>query len=316
MEPIHQEPIDLGNLRRVYFDTSAWNYLSRHADRAKLVREIKQSGSIVLASVISVGEVLRTDNAEFRRLMCSTIRELHGAGILLERPEDIAIAVAVAFRRGEKNMLLPRTGPGEKLYSYVHDPTSPPSAEIRAWLENMDGNVSRFIDAMKPPKPDTKTRYCSAEVFDREDFLQTLCNLPFAKESNISIYEMRELCQASDIWKGLGATIGYIIELSTTHAPTWHHGRKRTGGPDIRQLAYLGVADIFVTKDRNQLEAARRVAECLKYPRCVVSIEEFTNGIPSSAAIPDRIQRATKKKCQVCGCRLPTRAGTHMPALQ
>jgi hypothetical protein len=283
MEPIEQDSINLGNVRRVYFDTSAWNfladYLSKHPDPAGLIREIKQSGSVVLASVISVGEVLRTDDEEFRRLMCSSIRELHGAGSLLERPEVLAVAAAEALRRGERDMLLPRTDFGETLYSYVHDPTLPPSAEIQAWVDKMDGNMNRLIDEVKPTKPDPTTRYCSAEMFDREDFLQTLCELPFAKPLNISISEMRELCRSSDIWKSLGTTLGYIIELSTTHAPKWPLGKKRTGGPDVWQLVYLGVAEVFVTRDTNQLEAARNVSKCLGSPRCAVSPEDFITGV-------------------------------------
>jgi hypothetical protein len=60
MAPTQQEPIDLANIKKVYFDTSAWNYVSKHVQREELVRRIKQSGATILAGVISVGEVLRT----------------------------------------------------------------------------------------------------------------------------------------------------------------------------------------------------------------------------------------------------------------
>jgi hypothetical protein len=148
-----QKPIELENVRKVYFDTSAWNYVSKHADRPALVRRIKQSGAIVLANVISVGEILRTPEAELRRLMCSTMLELHGEGLLLERPEELAVASAEAFRRGEQDMLLPRTRPGAALHSYMCNPASPPKEDIEAWLHNRDSNLNCFIDEIRPNHP-------------------------------------------------------------------------------------------------------------------------------------------------------------------
>ena len=118
MARLQQEPIDLGSVRKVYFDTSAWNYVSKHPRRGEIISAIEQSNTIVLASVISIGEVLRTPDPTVRSSICSTIRNLHGDGHLLERPQDLALAVAEAFLRGEKDVILPRTKPGEAIYSH------------------------------------------------------------------------------------------------------------------------------------------------------------------------------------------------------
>jgi hypothetical protein len=315
MDPIQQKPIDLGDMRKVYFDTSAWNYLSKRPDRATLVRGIKQSATVVLASVISVGEILRTSDAKLRQLMCSTIRELHGDGLLLERPEDLAVAAAEALRRGEKDMLLPRTGPGNTLYSYMCNPTSPPTEDIWAWLRNMDRNLNRFIDEIRPSHADTTTQYCTPQVLEREDFLQILCELPPTKHLNLSTSEVRQLCERSDAWKALGAMFACTIELSTTYAPKSKYGKKRPGGPDLRQAAYLGVVEVFVTGDVRLLDATIRISACLRYPRCVVSSEEFISGALSEGGRFLGPQGAVIHNCRVCGCRLPTRTGMHATAL-
>jgi hypothetical protein len=309
------EPIDLAGVTKVYFDTSAWNYVSKHGDRALIVRTVKHSGTVVLASVISVGEILRTPEETLRRSMCSTIRELHGAGHLLEGPQDMAVSAAKAVRKGEKDWLLPRSGPGNTLDRCMRGLTSPPVEKIRAWLDNMDNNLSRFIDKMKPDTPDTTTRYCSPEVILRDDFLQTLCEFPASKELRASVFEVREMCQHCDIWMALAATWAYIIELSTAHTPKSQGGKSRTSGPDVWQLAYLGVADIFVTNDTNQLEAACRVSQCLKFPRCVAPVKGFVRGIVDLARSPGGTQGRRPRRCQICGCRLAARVGMHATPL-
>jgi hypothetical protein len=60
MDAAQKDAIDLANVKTIYFDTSAWNYVSKHSRREALVSAIKESGAVVLASVISVGEALRT----------------------------------------------------------------------------------------------------------------------------------------------------------------------------------------------------------------------------------------------------------------
>ena len=306
-----EEPIDLRDFRRVYFDTSAWDYLSKHGDGEWIADLIKRSRTLVFVSVISVGEVLRDPDSARRRRTCGIMRGLHGDGHLLERPLDLALAAAHAFLRGEKEMTLPRSGFGEALHSYMHNPMSPPNEDIVFWLHNMDNNVDRFIEQIKPIQPDLATRYCIPEVLKRADFLRILCELPSTKPLNLSNSQMGELCETCDIWRSLAATLAYIVELSTRHTPKSPHRKKRTGGPDVWQLVYLGVADVFVTGDSNQLQAARSVSRCLKFPRCVVSREEFIDAIESWGLESAASQETSAKNCPICRCRLSTRVGVH-----
>jgi hypothetical protein len=207
MAVMQQEPIDLANRRKVYFDTSAWDYVSKHARREEVIYAIRQSGAIVLASVISAAEALRTRDPRLRRTICSAILELHGEGHILERPQDLTVAAAEAFLRGEKDVTLPRTDSGEAIYTHLLNPTLPPRKELWDWLHNMDNNLNRFIEKTKPQRRDVRIRYCSPKVLEREDFLRILCEVPPTRHLKLSISQMRDLCQASDLWKAQAAAL-------------------------------------------------------------------------------------------------------------
>lgn len=308
---MQQEPIDLANRRKVYFDTSAWDYVSKHARGEEVVCLIRQSGAIVLASVISVAEALRTRDPRSRESICSTILALHGDGHVLERPQDLTVAAAEAFLRGEEDVILPRTGSGEAIYSHLRNPNSPPSKELRDWLHNMDNNLNRFIEKTRPQQRDLKTRYCTSKVLEREDFLQILCELPPTRHLKFSISQMRDLCQVSDIWKAQAAALAYMIELSVRHAPKSKHGKKRPGGPDLWQTVYLGVSEIFVTGDKELLKAASSVSACLRYPRCVVSRENFIDGILRNGGGTTESPVVGGPRCHLCGCNLGSSEGMH-----
>ena len=60
---------------KVYFDASAWSDLVREPDREALVARLKRRPALVLASVISAGEILRTSDALLRQDLSSTIIE-------------------------------------------------------------------------------------------------------------------------------------------------------------------------------------------------------------------------------------------------
>jgi hypothetical protein len=312
---MQQEPIDLANRKKVYFDTSAWDYVSKHARREEVVNAIRQSRTVVLASVISVAEALRTRNPRIRESICSTILILHGDGHLLERPQDLTVAAAEAFLRGEKDVTLPRTESGQAIYTHLMNPTSPPSKALWDWLHNMDNNLNRFIEKTRPQQRDLKTRYCTSKVLEREDFLQILCELPPTRHLKFSISQMRDLCQASDIWQAQAAALAYMIELSVKHAPKSKHGKKRPRGPDLWQTVYLGVSEIFVTGDEELLKAASSVSACLRYPRCVVSRESFIDGMPRGGGESTESPAIGGLRCRLCGCNLGCSEGMHANAL-
>ncbi len=300
----------------VYFDTSSWNALAKRPDRGVLINLIRSGNRPVLASVVSLAEVLRTPDPDHKRLICSTMRALHGGGPLLERPLDIARAAAEAFLKGHEDFPLPVTGPGNYLHACMLDPDQEPSSEIAAWLGNMNHNVEEFINANRPPERERDTVCLSLEVLEGEDFLNVLCRLPPTRDLGISVPQMRDLCKGSDVWRALGATIEYIIQLATSHSPkNWKQGkhrRKRPDGSDLWQAVYLGVAEVFVTDDAGMLRATSEIDRILRYPRCVVHSDDFlngilqkhTNGIAAGATPHQSI-------CPVCGSAVPTRAGRH-----
>ena len=53
-------PSESLRLHVAYFDTSAWNNLADHPKYETIVAELQRSHVIVLASVISAGEILKT----------------------------------------------------------------------------------------------------------------------------------------------------------------------------------------------------------------------------------------------------------------
>jgi hypothetical protein len=80
-----------------------------------------------------------------RKLTSSTMCALHGAGPLLDRPLDLARAAAQAVLQRNRDLLLPRSGPGESLRACMSDPATPPTEELRDWLFNMNGNERAML---------------------------------------------------------------------------------------------------------------------------------------------------------------------------
>lgn len=272
------DPIDLAGIRKIYFDTSSWNRLADHPRREELIHEMKRSGCIVLASVITVGEVLCVNDSARRQSICSVMSALHGDGHVLERPQDILAAAVERFTRGDKDMILPRTGPGEWLDHYVRNPVSPTSEDrqhIKDWLGEMERSLRDFLAEIRPPVRDRRTDYCSAGAMDREDFLRLLCNTPPARRFVISVQQMRDMCGQIDLWRAFSGTLACIIGLSASHAPNWKSGKKRPGGRDVWQLVYLGGVEMFVTEDVWMRHLVERVSACMRYPRGVGTLAEL-----------------------------------------
>jgi hypothetical protein len=94
-----------------------------------------------------------------------------------------------------------------------------------------------------------------ADVVGSEALLKSLCKLRSAEELGVSVSQMRAICGKSDVWKGLGAMLAYMIRLSTTHAPNYRKHKKLPVARDLWQALYLGVVEGFVTGDELMLDA-------------------------------------------------------------
>jgi hypothetical protein len=294
--PRHCRPL----LQLAYFDTSAWNELADHPRCEGIVAELRRSGVIVLASVISAGEILKTPAHDRVERLRYLLLKLHGDGPLLERPMTLAAEAARAFLRNDTDFVLPQSGPGRSLLEFLHRPDDADSPSITAWLQNLERTHERFLAEIRPEQPNRDTRYYSPEVTRQESFLKVLSTVPAAQELSLSLAQIADLSSRVDIWRALASTMGYIITLAMAHSPKRQRGRQRPGGPDMWQVVYLGVAEAFVSSDVRLLDAAREVSSTFPYPRCVVSTGDFLRGIAASDV---------KSRCLVCGSS--TRVGMH-----
>lgn len=293
-------PSEGPRLHLAYFDTSAWNDLADDPRSQAIVAELQRRRVVVLASVISAGEILKTPaRARVERLR-SVMLKLHGDGPLLERPMTLAAEAARAFFRSETDFLLPQSGPGRSLLGFLYQPDDADKHSIVAWLQNLDRNHDKFLAEIRPEQPNRNAQYCSAEVTRSEPFLKLLSTLPAAQELGLSLAQIAELSTQVDIWRALAGTMGYIVTQAMAHSPKRKQGRKRPGAPDMWQVVYLGVAEAFVSSDVRLLEVAREVSSTFRYPRCVISTCDFLEGIAECVG---------KSRCLVCGSS--TQVGIH-----
>lgn len=308
VEREQERPSELLDHGTVYFDASAWNDLVGHADRELLIDCVRVRQAIVLASVFSAGEILRTPDAARRDALCSLMRALHGGDrLLLERPLTLAAHAAEAYLAGDDDVRLTQTGPGRSLLAFLYRPDDADKNAIAAWLQNTDENLERFRQQVKPDRPDHTTRYHAPEVLCTDAFLQLLLTLPPAVDRGLSLTQVRGLYEHSDIWRALAATLGYIITQSMSDSPRWQNNRKRPGAPDLWQAVYLGVVHVFVTSDVRQLNAVAEIGTVFRHPRCVVSTADFLSGLTLGLDADAK----SRPVCGECGCGLPTAAGVH-----
>ncbi len=250
----------------IYFDTSSWNHLAiERTDREKLVCLILKRNYRVLASVISVGEVLRDTDGCRREKIRSTMGTLHGDGPLLERPLDLSRAAAEAVFQGQEDFPLPRTGPGEYLLACLQSATHPPPGdEIWGWLSNMRDCWCQFRARLNQlslqPSFDVLP-----DVAGSDALLKLLCKLPTADALGVSLSQMRSIYKKSDVWKALGATLAYMIKPSTTHAPKNKKGRRAPDAPDLWQATYLGLVEVFVTDDGPMRDTISEISSAARF---------------------------------------------------
>ena len=279
----------------VYFDTSAWNHLADHPNREGVIASLRGRHVIVLGSVISAGEILKTPALERREQLCSVMLSLLDERPLLERPQTLAKAAAEAVLRGEEDVLLrEEPGPGRTLRSYLADPDEAHEPAIKSWLGNLEDNLERFRVEVQPDEP-SSTHFCSPEVLDSDAFLRCLLELPFVAEIGLTLAQVRDLCARTDIWRALAGALASVIGQVMTRAPKKRKGRKRPGASDLWQAVYLGVVEVFVSGDERQIEAIREASAVLKHPRCVVLTSEYFADLVAPAG----------SGCQVCGCVVP-----------
>jgi hypothetical protein len=282
----------------VYFDASAWNRLADHANRAGVTAGLRRRNARVIASVISAGEILKTPTPERRALLAEVIRDLNPDLPLFEDPLALAGDVARAALRGESDALLRQSGPGRTLLEYLHRPDAADQGPLSAWLANKENNLERFRQEVEGPLPEA-TRYHSLDVLKTDAFLRLLLKLPPAVELELSLSQVRRLYEGTDVWRAWAGALGYALTQIKSKSPLRQKRRRRPGAADLWQAVYLGVADVFVTGDERQLEAVREISSVLRYPRCVVHVDDFFAGVETDGSDPTAY-------CSRCGSALRT----------
>ena len=281
----------------VYFDASAWNRLADHPNREDLTAGLRRRSARVIASVISAGEILRTTGVERRAHLAAVIRDLNPDLPLFEGPLALAAATAGAALNGESDALLKQSGPGRTLLGYLHRPDATDRDPIGAWLQNQESNLEKFRLNVEAPEPDG-TRYHSPAILETDAFLRLLLTLPPAVELGLSLAQVRELYERVDVWRALAGTLGYILTQIKSRSPEYQGSHRRPGAADLWQAVYLGVAEIFVTRDRRQREAVSEISGVLRYPRCVVHPDDLFEGVEAGTSDPAAF-------CRRCGSALP-----------
>jgi len=281
----------------VYFDASAWNRLADHPNHEGLTAGLRHRNARVIASVISAGEILRTTDPERRAQLAVVIRDLNPDLPLFEGPLALAAVTASAALNGEPDALLEQTGSGRTLLGYLHRPDATDRDPIGAWLQNNERNLERFRLSVEAPEPEG-TRYHSPEILGTDAFLRLLLTLPPAVELRLSLAQVRELYERVDVWRALAGTLGYILTQIKSRSPEYQGNHRRPGAADLWQAVYLGVAEVFVTRDKRQREAVSEISGVLRYPRCVVHPDDFFEGV--EAGVPD-----PAAFCRRCGSALP-----------
>jgi hypothetical protein len=276
----------------IYFDTSTWNHLQAHDEREQLTRIIHRRNERVLASVISLGQILCTTNDHDRQKLCETMRTLHGDGPLLSSPFSLARAAAQGVLQEQDDFSLPRNDRSDHLLGGMLDAT-PPIAEswLKDWLKDREIELKEISAALKPLhlKQDLNRL---PEVLDNDAFLKILCRLPPAKDLGVTVSQMRSIREKSDVWKALGGTLAYMIKPSTIDAPNYKRSEirpsaKRKVAPDaadLWQAPYLGVVDVFVTGDFRMLDAISEIssASLVRYRRCTELSNSFFDRLLSA----------------------------------
>ena len=107
--------------------------------------------------------------------------------------------------------------------------------------------------------------------------------------------EALEMIRSVSLWAWYARALAYEFELQRRR-PARKERKKLPSGPDMRQLCYLGLMNVFVSNDQGQLSAARWIAGQVPASmscEVVTTSDFFENaGFPldegAPFAIPDR----------------------------
>ncbi len=278
--------LEVDPTKLVYFETSAWNCLARHPEKAELLKAFDRFGIQVLASVIVAGEILRTGDPEIRRTLCDVVMRVQGGmAPLLDHPEELVRYPVEAWRRGDSTSVIRQGLAASVLLRYMTNPdavTPEERTEVELWVNAMHEDHTGVFQALAHIGPRDGPPFCSPEVLARPEFHRLFAEkVPVVAELRLAAEDLRSLAAASDIWRVYLAAAAFTIDAAIDRMPETRRARagtrqqKRPGGPDVRQAVYLGVCPTFVLRDEWLQECLIEIARAAALERRIVSTDEF-----------------------------------------
>jgi hypothetical protein len=260
--------VDLEGVRRFYLDASAWNLLADHPEREKVLRFIGAPGKrCAVPSLVNAAELLRTKNAERRRILCETMAATVTDGrALLPHPMDVLEDAARDFQKGEDAVTLGENGDTRTLRALIADPSRLDAERMEDLDRWAAGEKAALVDFWKYVT-DVGVRDPSLRI--GVDFLgpsapvSMLGSYTVARKLALGETELRSLVEKVPPWSAFFLTLGLSFDMVNQTPFSKGKAAELPNGPDFLQLTYLGLVNDFVVDDAGLLEVAQRASEML-----------------------------------------------------
>lgn len=280
---------DAGPLDRIYFDTSAFNALTRYKYRETLIRELTRRGRTVLVSAVNAAELLNTPDPELRGELCEIASRLLTEGItMLDHPMNILRQAAEGIRRGDRALVLREKGAVLAFRTVLKDPEkmTPEDAEsVKQWTDAMRKDLKEFRTDLTAILKDNPLKEGDAAklIYSAELPVLLYEKVPEVRDCAKSPEEVAEFIRRSDVWGAYAGAVAYEFQIAED-APMGKARRKLPGGADMRQTTYLGVAGTFVCADGGLIRAAEWIGpQLVGGARKVVEPKPFFQRIRTKA---------------------------------
>lgn len=289
-------------MARIYFETSAWNALNRHANRDRLIQVLSDSGDEVLASVITAGEILRTGNEDKRKALCDAMSRIHGSvRPLLDRPHELAEYAARAVLAGEETVEIRESSAAALIRSFLEDPESvkPDDRQlVSAWICSLDEDYLEVMESLKNTGPREGPKFCTPDVLEDAGFNRLFMEkVPLIGRLELTEEQLAEVAARTDIWKAYRGAFAFTVDAGIDKMPATRpgnkHPQKRPGGPDVLQATYLGTCDTFIVDDVWLRESIAGIAAATGLQRRILPSEVFFNELLSALSWHRYLLRAT-----------------------
>src|SRR5262249_51398262 len=132
--------------------------------------------------------------------------------------------------------------------------------DVTAWTDALKKDIAEFRQELRIILGKAGFAGDPEQLIEREDFAALLYDkVPEVRGAAASATEVFELIRQTSVWAAYAGSIAYEFCLPN-QALTKKERKKLPGGPDMRQLAYLGLVNRFIVRDPGLFSAAKWVA--------------------------------------------------------